>query len=806
MKALLIAEKPDLMRKVQVAYRNNNFDDIIDFESFHGHLLTLCDPQDYDKKYEKWNRDDLPIIPEEFKYKIVDRDSVSRIKNKIKEGDYDYLINCCDPDREGQHIFYSFYRTIKCKLPVKRMWHADLTEKEIMRALNSMEDDINTPRLANLTEASFLRADLDWLIGMNASRLITLKRGSLSRIGSVVTPTLRMIVDRELAIQNFKPETTYGIESDFNKGYTGELITINKDTKKEEPVRFKTKREAQDKIDLLGSAGKVVSVDKVQDKEYAPKLPSLADIQMQANKLYGYRLDETLQYIQELYEDELVSYPRTDCSYLTAEIAKDFKRILGGVEAGVSDPKLLEAIGNITSTDISRVQKDKKYVNDANVTAHYALIPTGTIANFGKLSMDHINIYNLICRRFVSIFMPPCLTDKTKVITEVDKDKFVTYGSIIKDLGYKALFAKDKDNEDLIPDLKKGESVEITVNNISEHTTTPPSRYNDASILQAMINAGNMIEDKELAEVLRGNKSVKDSGGIGTPATRSAIVNKLFEEIKLKDGTKYRMVERKGKSFVATKEGIDLINAIRNNQISSPELRAVWERKIREVADGKLSAKQFRLEMNEYTKEMVNELDRNEYVEVRGGDKMSETVLDGVICPICGGEVVETAKGYKCANYSKEDGCKFYMGKDFLKAKITDKEIRQICDGKKTKMLKMTSPKSGKSFTAALKFNSDTNKIEFDFDDSVGIKCPTCGKELVKFKSKDGAEYIKCNDGHFFTGTKVSGHKLSNKDLTTILSGKETAVYDDFISKAGKNFKASLYLEGGKIKMKFPEK
>ena len=800
MKALLIAEKPDLMRKVQAAYKNRGFKDYIFFMSFHGHVMQLYQPDDYKEEWKTWSLDTIPLIPEKFKYKAADKDTVNKIKEEIKNGGYDYLINCCDPDREGQHIFYSFYETIGCKLPVKRMWHADLTEDELIRALNNMEDDLHTPRLANMKEASKLRAQMDWEVGMNASRILSIKRHSLTRIGRVMTPTFKILADREEAIRNFVPKTTYGIEADFREGYRGELYTKNDDGNT--VARYDKKDDAENKLKDINGKGKILNIEENEVKEKAPQLPSIADLQMSANKMYGFTLNKTLSLVQSLYEKKIVSYPRTDCCYITSAIAKDFSKILSTL-SGHAD--FNNYIKDISQSRLQEIANDKRYVNDKKVTAHYAIIPTGFDFEDKLLTADEKTIFELIAKRFIAIFLAPYRTLKTKIETDVKNNLFVTHGTKILDLGYKCLYKDDDNNEDnsIKANLRIGDTVDVDKAEIVEHVSKPLPRYTDATLLSAMINAGNLIEDKELANVLKGDKKVKDSGGIGTPATRAAIVEKIISPINTKTSS-YYLAKRKGKTFEVTDEGLSLAKDIADYEISSPELTAIWEQKLREVEDGKLSVDKFHEDMIDFTKKMSDELMKAKYHEVAAANSQAE-FLDAR-CPICGGRIKQTAKYYLCENYSKDGGCKFVIGRNFLGANLAEKDVVALCNGKNTKELKMKSTKTNKEFKASLMFDKNTQKIAFVFNSpsakETSYKCPVCGGELKERDGKNG-KYLSCDNKDFFMSLKIAGHKLTKGDIGKLLKGETVGPYEDFVAKSGKNFKAKLKLEGKDIKFEF---
>jgi len=467
-KALLIAEKPSLMREVMAVYNQFGHKDNIVFKSFAGHTMTLKEPQDYKEEWSgKWDFSVLPMIPDEFKYK-PSKDKIDMFKNlrdEIKNGNYDYIINCCDPGREGEHIFYSFYDSIGCKLPVKRMWHKDLTEAELKRALDNLRDG-NETSLKNMTTASKYRAYFDWLIGLNGTRAVSLISKRTIRVGRVMTPVLKIIVDRELELKNFIPKDFWEIEGDF-----GEYKGIYFDDKNENETKFLNKTKAEKLVKALGNEGKIVNVEKKKETK------SLQELSNEANRVFGYTMAQTLQTAQSLYEKKILSYPRTDSAFLTTAIAKDFKKHLKSI---LSVPELKDKASEIISntTVIQAVGKNKKYVDDSKVTDHNAIIPTGVDVDLYKLTEKEKNIFTLVCRRLLAIFLPPLVSNKTIITTDNNGHKFNTVGSVLVNIGYMELY-NYKSNNNILPDVKRGDVLSFKGAKLIAKKTAPPARYND---------------------------------------------------------------------------------------------------------------------------------------------------------------------------------------------------------------------------------------------------------------------------------------------------------------------------------------
>ena len=781
-KALLIAEKPDLKRKVQEAYRKFGHKDTIDFESFIGHTMKLKDPVEYNPDWKSWRQDVLPMIPDKFEYK-PSPDKVklyNELKNKIKKGGYDYLINCCDPGREGQSIFFTFYETIGCKLPVKRMWHNDVTDKELSRALNNLRDE-KEPSLMNMTEASKLRGYFDWALGMNLTRAFTLVSGSSTplNLGRVMTPTLKMIVDRELEIRNFKPVNFYEIEGDFGV-YKG--IYFDKDNDNE--TRFLDKAKAEAKIKSLGKVGFIESIEEKREKNYAPNLHCLSDLQKEANKVFGYTAIQTLNLAQKLYDSKILSYPRTDSKYLTKGTAidsdKGFLKMLTNTVSSIPElePFAKEILKDKKS--IIDMADNKKYVDDKKVSDHYAIVPTGDKVNFNSLSKDEQNILVLVCKRLLAIFMKPVILNKSSIITNVDGDKFKTSGSILLEKGYSVLYGTSFVNN-VLPKVSKGDKVNVNGAKLIEKTTTPPSRYTDSSILDAMVKSGRFVDDKKLKEVL------KESSGIGTEATRGAIIEKLVT---------INMMERKKKNLVPTELGISIIQSLGNDKIGSPELTGEWENKLREIEKGNLSPKVFYKDMIKFVEEETNLMLSRKVSVVNSKDSLG-------VCPKCKKPIKEGKNYYLCTGYKKD--CDFVIGKTILGAKITKTEVKKILKGEPTKELSFSKGTGSevKTWKSKLIYNNATNRLEFFKEDNSNLStmlCPCC-KEKIKITEK----YYVCskykNSCDFVLLRKFNNANISENDLKELLQGK--TIKKKFTWKSGKQSEAGLRIENGKYKLEF---
>lgn len=794
-RALLIAEKPSLMREVQAVYKMMNFPDQIDFKSFRGHTMTLLAPGDYTPEWEKWDLKTLPMIPSKFKYKVIENGDYFNIYQDIKKtielGNYDYLINCCDPGREGQLIFHSVYESLGCRLPVKRFWNNGMTEQAIMDALNHMEDDLNTPRLKNMIHASKLRADFDWLIGMNFTRAFSIganQRKALP-LGRVMTPVLNMIAQREMELKDFKPKPFWEIEADFGE-YKGTYF----DHDNENETKFFDKEKADALIQSLPNVGTIEKVEKKVEKKYAPSLHSLADLQREANKVYSFTMSETLDIVQELYEAKYLSYPRTDSAYITQDEAKRFPQLLAAIKELPDVLKYVQPILDEAGV-IEKTARNKKYVDDSKVSDHYAIIPTGKPVDFNRLSKRQQQIMSLVAKRFVAIFMPPSVVNKTSVITNCSGRKFKTNGNEVVDKGYTVLY-KTKFSENSLPSLLENQPVSLTETTLIEKATTPPSRYNDATILEAMINAGRFLEDKDLKDVL------KSSEGIGTPATRGSIIEKLIN---------LKMIERKKKTFYATDYGISIIQNLNGHLVASPELTAQWEQKLKSIEACQLEPMTFWHEMIEYIKVATEEFKQMTY-QIHGVAATytnSEIKLIGN-CPKCGQKVAAGKNYYYCTEYKKT--CDFISGKAILGTKISEANMKKILQGKPSNILtfkKVEANGEKKTWKAAVIYSAEKQQVVFHFEDEgpkvptkqLHLKCPSCGNTL-----NETGNFYMCPEYkkscQFIIGKTYFGAPISIENVEQMLRGQTTEPKQVTFTD-GTVAQGVLYLDVPTKKMKF---
>ncbi|WP_332651259.1 type IA DNA topoisomerase [Lysinibacillus sp. 54212] len=688
-RALLIAEKPSLMRDIQKVYKSTQLPFTIDFAAFVGHLVELKEPHEYNTAWKKWDLNLLPMMPEryEFRVKKTAYKVFKDIEMQLKSNQYDFIINACDAGMEGENIFYSFYKKVGCQLPVKRFWTSQTTDGAIRHALHHLIDE-NDILIRNLRNAAMYRTIFDWLVGLNLTRAATVKGGRTIKVGRVMTPTLAIVVKRELEKQNFQPSPYFQLE--LNLGLC-KALWFDSLSKKN---RMDTREEAESVLKKLTPTAFVQQIDTERKTMFAPSLHSLLELQKEANKFYSFTSAETLKIAQSLYEKKLITYPRTESKHLPTAFAQN---ISSNLQAASSLPKYSQIVKGILGNP-KRIQKiigSKKYVDDKKLTDHHAITLTDVPLGKKSLSPGEAKIYELIVKRLLAIFLPPYLLDKTAIVFECGGEQFKATGNMVIDKGYTILYESFKRKEELpLPTLIQGQQLRVNDAQILSKMTEPPSRYTDSTLLDAMFHAGRFVEDPKLQAIL------KDAEGIGTSATRAEIIEKLLG---------IGMMRREGKSLAATHFGIDVIQSLKDHDVVSPILTAIWSKKLKDIVDGNMSARQFYTEMQSYIIDTTAK-----FKALQMNVEQKEVVSVGK-CIHCGHSVIEGYKGYSCSNKS----CKLFISKTLMKGKITVTDAKKLLAGKQTREILFTW-KSGKKGKAKLRLID--GKIQFVFNDTKAKK------------------------------------------------------------------------------------
>lgn len=576
-----IAEKPSVARDIaDILGARNRKEGYMEGNGYQvtwtfGHLCTLKEPGEYTPQWKSWSLSSLPMIPPRFGIKLISNPTYEK-QFHIIEGlmqNADEIINCGDAGQEGELIQRWVMLKTGARCPVKRLWISSLTEEAIKEGFAKLKDQ---SEFQSLYEAGMSRAIGDWLLGMNATRLYTQKYGQNKQvlsIGRVQTPTLALIVNRQLEIERFKPEPYW------------ELKTVYRETTfSATKGKFTTKEEGLDFLETVKQSDfTVTDVSAKKGIEYAPRLFDLTSLQVECNKKYGYSADETLKLIQALYEKKVTTYPRVDTTYLSDDIYPKCPAILKGIK----DYEVLTA-----PLEGTKLSKSKKVFDSSKVTDHHAIIPTGVHPQ--NLTDMERRVFDLIARRFIAAFYPDCKVSTTTVLGEVDKIEFKVTGKQILEPGWRVVFAKEQveekegDEERTLPAFVKGESGPH-VPDLNEKWTQPPKPYTEATLLRAMETAGKLVDNDELRDALKEN-------GIGRPSTRAAIIETLF---------KRNYIRKEKKNLIATSTGVELIQIIHEELLKSAELTGIWEKKLREIERKTYDAHQFLEELKQMVSEIV---------------------------------------------------------------------------------------------------------------------------------------------------------------------------------------------------------
>ncbi len=654
MHTLVLAEKPSVARDIArvLGARDKGENCLIGKDYVVtwalGHLVTLKEPQELDERYTRWKKEDLPILPARMETKVIKKTrsqflAVKKLMNDKETGD---IICATDSGREGELIFRYIYEQAGCRKPVRRLWISSMTDEAIRAGFDSLRPSADYDALY---ASARCRADADWLIGMNATRAYTIRYGVLLSIGRVQTPTLSMLVRRRREIDAFVPQVYYLVNADFGD-YKGVYI----DAKGEKKIA--TEEDAQAiAARVRGQQASVLEATREHKSLPPPLLYDLTTLQREANAQFGFTAKKTLETAQKLYEQhKLLTYPRTDSRYLSHDMLGKVQSTLAAYDGALQPlgEKALEY----------GVRMSKRIFDDAKLTDHHAIIPTGKKAANLSLTADERRLYELVAKRLAAVFYPNYEYDALRVVTACGQDRFLSTGQTVTQEGWKAVYAgeqasgarrvgKKKEDEQPLPDLHPGDERVCRDAKVTQDQTKPPKEYNDASILLDMEHAGRQIEDEELRE------QMKDCA-LGTPATRAAIIERLIS---------VGYVSRRGKNLTATEKGVHLIEAV-PQEIASPETTGRWERALAEIARGSDGEQRFREGIARLAAFLVQNASGAPDVafapeERRGRTKRVPTL--GVACPLCGkGKVAENSKGFYCTRF--RDGCKFTIWKNEL--------------------------------------------------------------------------------------------------------------------------------------------
>jgi DNA topoisomerase-3 len=697
-----------------------------------GHLVALADPDEYDEKYKKWRMADLPIVPGKFKLVVRDERSKKQmnvVKRQLGRDDVDQVVNACDAGREGELIFAYLYEKAAAKLPVQRLWLNSMTAQAIRAAFASLRP---AAEYARLEEAARSRSEADWIVGMNATRAATIRLrssfdGAVS-LGRVQTPTLAILAQREQEIRDFKPEPYWVVDARFNTVSEPADRTYYGRYHAGANPRIKTAEEANRIVQAAqGQTGEITKLEKRQAKERPPLLYDLTSLQSHASSLFGFTARRTLAAAQRLYEEhKALTYPRTSSRYITSDMIGDIKPIASLVGGRREYAAAASYVTGLDMLPLGRV------VNNEKVSDHHAIIPTRADRHpVDKMNEDDRRIYDLVVRRFLAVFHPEAVSENTRVETTVASHVFRTRGKVLLVPGWRGVYGEtatdegardeeDEGREQQLPKLAQGEAARAEKVISEAKETKPPRRYSDGSLLTAMETAGKLVDDEELREAM------KDSG-IGTPATRAAIIERLLQ---------VGYVERDGRALVVTEKGMNVIRLLGEHALTSPSLTGDWEHRLSNIETGEDSRQKFMSDIVKFTENTVHELD-TKLKDVR----IPRANLGP--CPVCGQAINENRKGYSC--WSRNDpGCGFVIWKAKAGKQLPVAVARELIKtGRTAKPVSGFKGRSGKGFRARLALmQTEDGKWRVEFDEpwaKEGAKPPEAD-EAGDGASADGAQ------------------------------------------------------------------
>jgi DNA topoisomerase-3 len=665
-----------------------------------GHLVQLADPDEYDEKFKKWRMADLPIVPSRFKLVVRDERSQKQmtvVRNLLRRDDIDKVVNACDAGREGELIFAYLYEKAGSSKPVQRLWLSSMTEQAMRDAFGSLRPGAD---LATLEEAARSRSEADWIVGMNATRAATIRLrssfdGAVS-LGRVQTPTLAILTRREEEIRAFVPEKYWLVDAKFAaddaRQYEGRYHL------KAQP-RIGSAEEAEAIVAAVrDQRGEITKLDKTEKKERAPLLYDLTSLQREANTRFGFSARRTLAAAQRCYEEhKALTYPRTNSRFLTSDMVAEINPTAAQVGRR---PEYAAAARYVTGLDLLPLAR---VVDDEKVGDHHAIIPTNSEHKLEKMNDDDRRIYDLVTRRFLAVFHPEAVFENTRVETTVAEHVFRTRGKVLLVPGWRGVYGElaegegaddDEGREQQLPRLELSEQVDTREVASAEKETKPPRRYSDASLLGAMETAGKLVDDDELREAM------KDSG-IGTPATRAAIIERLID---------VGYVERDGRSLVPTEKGMNVIRLLGEHMLTSPGLTGEWEHRLARIESGEETRQRFMEDIAKFAGATVGELDA----------KLKDVRIPRANlgpCPVCGHDIVENRKGYSC--WAREDpGCGFVIWKAKAGKQLPAAVARELIQtGRTAKQVTGFKGRSGRSFRAKLALMQNEEgkwRVEFD--------------------------------------------------------------------------------------------
>lgn len=864
-KSLIITEKPSVAQEfAKVLHVSERLDGYLENQDYVitwcvGHLVGLVYPEDYDIKYKKWKLEDLPFLPKEYKYDVIKdvQRQYNIVHKMLHREDIDKVYWAGDAGKEGQTIEENIrnFGGVRDGMEELRVWIDSQTEEEILRGIHEAKP---MSEYANLGNSGIMRTIEDYAMGINFSRVMSIKYGNLLNkaagtksytaiaVGRVMTCVLGMVVIREREIRNFKETPFYRVIGKFtDSDIEAEWRAVQGSSYFESPLLykengFKEERDANELIaKLSGKKAIIDSIEKSISRKKAPLLFNLAELQAECAKRFKISPDETLQVAQDLYEKKLTTYPRTDARVLSSAVAKVISKNISRLNGYEPTKKFVD---NIMSKQLYSNIARTQYTDDSKVTDHYAIIPTGQLTEFNSLNSLQKAVFDVIVRRFLSIFYPPAEYENVKLCVKVDEEKLFTSSKILKKEGFlevaiipkKKTFheenarilggqevvlddqegQKEQESEELLANpkvllelaenMKKGDELKVKCYGIKFGKTSPPKRYTSGSMVLAMENAGQLIEDEELREQIKGS-------GIGTSATRAEIIKKLvrIEYLNLNKKTQVLTPNNLG-------EMVYEVVLMTVPSMLNPKMTASWEKGLDGITTGTVDFWDYRNKLEDFirkeTEKMIGQ-DLFHQLAERVSNYAGKNATGagakrkiGAECPVCKGQIVTTPFGFGCSNYkSDKSGCNFVLG-EICGRIIPEEQVVKLLSDKHTDTIKNFKSRAGKRFDACLKLeNDEQGKIQITFDfDSVepeyieDVMCPDCGGKIKKTQFGYVCDNYRQADSEScrFSVGQIAGKRLSVTQLKQLLNDKKTETIRGFKSKAGKKFDACLVLTG----------
>ncbi|MCL2462353.1 MAG: DNA topoisomerase III [Defluviitaleaceae bacterium] len=746
MKTLVIAEKPsvgrDIARVLKCSQKGDGFlsSDTYIVSWAIGHLAELCEPEDYDASLKSWKMDTLPIIPEHMRVKPAGQTikQFNLLKKLMNGGETDRLICATDSGREGELIFRYIYQLSGCKKPFDRLWISSMTDAAINEGFRKLKPGAHYDMLYYSAKS---RSESDWLVGINATRAYSIRYGRVLSVGRVQTPTLALIVEKQKEIDAFVPVTYWEVQAAFqaeNKAAADVPADISRYSGTWfDPANNDTKIPAQEKAKAIAAKvkGKPGVVERVasEEKRVPPeRLYDLTELQRECNRRFGFPAQKTLSVAQELYEKrKLITYPRTDSRYLSTDLVPKLKQIIAKVNVG-QYTEYAQRLLNMPDLPVSG-----RIVDNSKISDHHAIIPTEAAPKLESLTADELKVYDLVVRRFLSVFYPYYIYNAVKIVTLAESERFMTKGNIVVSWGWMELYKKLDDSANVeasgkdsdaaakpakksgaaagpakkgdetaenLPDVRQGDAVLTTNAKAIEKKTKPPAPYTEGTLLSAMENAGRFVEDEELRE------RMKDSG-LGTPATRAAIIERLLD---------VGYLVRKGRALAPTEKGVKLVEIV-PMELKSPETTGKWEKGLASIAKGNMARERFMGSIEKFVRFLVDAARKSDMAvqfpeEVKRGkyggkpDKGDRPEPRGLgKCPMCKNEdIFENSKAFYCGGWKK--GCKFTIWKGSLDkwgVKLDADMMAKLLKDGKIDGLGMTLPQTGEKCVAGLVLRSE---------------------------------------------------------------------------------------------------